>query len=92
MERKIATVITNSYRTEVGEMSKRLELIFKNEGDKNVTISIDDPVEPVDPQAVSSVMDTIIENDVFTSHYGGLVSKHAARIVERNVEEIEIEM
>lgn len=73
-------------------MSKRLELIFKNAEDYNVTISIDDPVEPVDGEAVSNVMDTIIQNDVFTSAYGALVSKHAARVVSRTVEEIDINL
>lgn len=71
-------------------MSKRLELIFKNDGNRNVTISLDDPVEPIDAEAVSSVMDTIIQNNVFASEYGYLVSKQAARVVERNVDEIEI--
>lgn len=75
---------------EVIALSKRLEPIFKNEGDKNVTIAIEDPIEPINPQAVSDVMEIIVANDVFTSHYGSLVSKHGARVVERNVEEIEI--
>lgn len=71
-------------------MTKRLELLFTNQGGTNVTISVDDPVEPVDGQAVSQVMDTILASDVFTSYYGNLVLKRGARIVERKVEEVEI--
>jgi uncharacterized protein YggL (DUF469 family) len=70
---------------------KRLELLFKNMDDKNVTISLDDPIEPVNPTTVSQVMDEIIAQNVFTSTGGDLVSKHGARVVERNVTEIEIE-
>lgn len=71
---------------------KRIELLFKNEEGNNVTISLDDPIEPVNPDTVGKVMDEIIAQNVFSSSGGDLVSKHAARVVERNVTEIEIEM
>lgn len=69
---------------------KRIELIFKNEMGRNVTISLDDPIEPVDPALVAQVMDQVIAHNAFTSSGGFLVGKAAARIVERNVEPIEI--
>lgn len=71
---------------------KRLELIFKNQVGSNVTLSLDEPIEPVDPEKVSQTMDQIIEQDIFTSNGGDLVEKHQARIVERNVTEIDIIM
>lgn len=71
---------------------KRLELIFTNELGKNVTISIDEPNEPVDANAVQAAMDEIIAQNVFTSTGGDLVHKKAARVVERNVTEIEIDI
>ena len=71
-------------------MAKKIELIFKNAKGKNVTISLDNPVEPVDPAQVSLVMDQVIAEDAFISPGGKLVSKYAARIVERNVSEIAI--
>lgn len=71
-------------------MSKRLELIFENVEGKNVTITLDEPVEPVDPAAVSAAMDEVLAQNAFTSGGGDLVSKKAARIVERNVQTIEI--
>ncbi len=58
--------------------------------EKTVTISLDNPVEPADPTAVEAAMDDIIAQDAFFSSGGNLVSKKLARIVERNVEEIEI--
>lgn len=58
----------------------------------NVTISLDNPIEPVNQAAVSNAMDEIIAENVFTSNGGDLVAKHGARIVERNVTEVEIGM
>lgn len=71
-------------------MSKKIELIFKNEMGRNVTLSLDHPIEPVDPTQVTQVMDAVIAEGAFVSTGGKLVSKYAARIVERNVATIEI--
>lgn len=65
-------------------MAKTLELKFKNVEGKIATVSIDDPVEPVDAAVVSAAMDTILLQNVFTSSGGDFVAKASARIVERN--------
>ncbi|TCT18073.1 DUF2922 family protein [Melghiribacillus thermohalophilus] len=69
-------------------MSKRLELKFLNEENKTVTIALDQPVEPADPQLINQAMDEIISQNIFTTSGGDLVEKKGARIVERNVYEI----
>lgn len=69
---------------------KKLELKFENEEGKTTTISLDKPVEPVDETAISAAMDTILEENVIFSSGGDLIAKKSARIVERNVEEIDI--
>ncbi|MGN8646360.1 DUF2922 domain-containing protein [Gracilibacillus sp. HCP3S3_G5_1] len=69
---------------------KKLELRFENEEGKTITFSLDNPVEPADPAAVSEAMDTILSENAFFSSGGDLVAKQSARIVERNVSEIEI--
>ncbi|GAB3805792.1 DUF2922 domain-containing protein [Virgibacillus kimchii] len=71
-------------------MSKRLELRFENYDGRTVTYSLDNPIEPVDPEAVNAAMDEIINQDTFTSSGGDLVAKMSARLVERTVEEIEL--
>ncbi|MGO4889432.1 DUF2922 domain-containing protein [Anaerobacillus sp. MEB173] len=71
-------------------MTKRLELVFVNQAGANVTIALDDPIEPVNPGSVSAAMDQVILQNAFTSSGGELVSKKAARIVERNVADVEI--
>jgi hypothetical protein len=69
-------------------MAKTLQLQFLNEENKTVTVSIDAPIEPVDPVAVNAAMDTIITSNVFFSSGGDFVQKKGARIVERNSQEI----
>ncbi|WP_416151325.1 DUF2922 domain-containing protein [Salipaludibacillus sp. HK11] len=73
-------------------MSKRLELLFRNEAGGSVTVGIDDPIEPVVASNVSAAMDVIIENNALTSANGDIVEKRGARIVERTVETIDIEV
>ncbi|WP_085507867.1 DUF2922 domain-containing protein [Thalassobacillus devorans] len=69
---------------------KKLELKFQNEEDKTVTITLDEPVEPADPALINTAMDAIIAANCFYSNGGDLVTKKEARIVERNVEEIQL--
>ena len=69
---------------------KTLELRFENEEGKNVTISLDSPIEPVDPAAINAAMDEIIAQNAFDSSGGELVAKINARVVERNVTIIEL--
>lgn len=69
---------------------KRLELQFENYDGKTVTYSLDNPIEPVEPQLINEVMDEIITQGAFTSAGGDLVAKKGARIVDRQVEDIEI--
>lgn len=71
-------------------MAKQLELIFENEEGRVVRLSLDSPIEPADPSVVSQIMDQILALNVFDSAGGELVSKRGARIIERNVEDIEI--
>ncbi|GAE30763.1 DUF2922 domain-containing protein [Halalkalibacter hemicellulosilyticus] len=71
-------------------MSKRLELQFENEEGRLVTISVDDPIEPVDGELISQSMNQILAEDAIESNGGNLVAIRGARIVERNVTDIEL--
>ncbi|RFA34471.1 hypothetical protein CAI16_11205 [Virgibacillus dokdonensis] len=70
---------------------KKLELKFTNQDGKTVNYSIDKPVEPVDTATVNAAMDEILQQNAFTSSGGDLVAKKSARIVERIVEEVEMQ-
>lgn len=69
---------------------KKLELKFTNLDGKTVTYSLDQPVEPVDTEAVNAAMDEIIAQNAFTSSGGDIVAKKSARVVDRSVEEIDL--
>ncbi|WP_181349018.1 DUF2922 domain-containing protein [Thalassobacillus sp. CUG 92003] len=69
---------------------KKLELKFLNEDEKTVTVALEHPVEPADPVAIAQVMDQVISLNCLYSSGGDLVTKKSARIVERNVSDIEI--
>lgn len=69
---------------------KKLELKFLNEDGKTVTYSLEQPVEPVVPATVKNAMDDIITQNAFTSSGGDLISIKGARIVDREVTEIEL--
>ncbi|MCL6586090.1 MAG: DUF2922 domain-containing protein [Anoxybacillus sp.] len=69
-------------------MEKTLELQFLNQQGKAVRIVIDHPVEPVNAQQVSAVMDTIIAANIFTSSGGDLVGKQGARLLQQDVTEV----
>ncbi|MCK0471490.1 DUF2922 domain-containing protein [Halalkalibacter sp. APA_J-10(15)] len=71
-------------------MSKRLELQFENEEGRLVTISVDDPIEPLDGELVAQSMNQVLAEDAIESSGGNLVAIRGARIVERNVTEIEL--
>jgi hypothetical protein len=72
-------------------MAKTLELQFATQFWKVAKLNLDDPIEPVDPAAVKTVMETMIADNVFQSSSGALVGIKGARVVERNVTEYEIE-
>ncbi|SDN60835.1 DUF2922 domain-containing protein [Alkalicoccus daliensis] len=71
-------------------MTKRLELLFTTEAGTSATIAVDSPKEPVDAAAVTQAMDEILAADVFFGASGNFVEKRGARLVERNVDTIDI--
>jgi len=71
---------------------KRLELLFENEEGRTVTFTLDEPIDPADPAAVNAAMDEVLAQNVFESSGGNLVKKKGARIVERTVTDIDIDV
>jgi hypothetical protein len=68
-----------------------LELIFAKEDGKTVVFSIEKPITPVDAQVVNQVMDTILASSVFSSMNEN-ARKKGARLVERNISEVPINL
>lgn len=66
-------------------MAKTLELHFTCENGKVTKLTVDNPVEPVDPSAVQQVMEQIVTSEVFCGTNGNFVSAAEARLIEHNV-------
>ncbi|MCM3654687.1 DUF2922 domain-containing protein [Metabacillus litoralis] len=71
-------------------MAKTLELLFLNTEGKTVKVNVDSPIDPIDQQALSTAMDQLLAANIFMTNGGEFVSKKGARIVDRNVTEIEL--
>lgn len=69
---------------------KTLELKFRNQQNRIVTLTLDDPIEPINEQAIRAAMDQIIAIRAFSTAGGSLVEKASARVIERQIEEIEL--
>ncbi|QFT89819.1 hypothetical protein FIU87_14240 [Bacillus sp. THAF10] len=67
-----------------------LELTFINEDGEKTKLTVDDPRVDLSTAEIEQAMDDIIAANAFTSKGGSYVSKDSARIIERNVTEIEI--
>lgn len=71
-------------------MIQTLELKFLNEDEKVVTLTVDNPTIPVNPSLINQVMDKIVANNIFTSAGGTVVAKQGARLVGKEIIEIEL--
>jgi hypothetical protein len=66
----------------------RLEMSFKNQMDKKIKISIDNPRADLTETEVRTLMDNIIARNIFNSSGGDLVGVAGARIVTTQVQEL----
>jgi len=72
-------------------LDETLQLIFLNAGGSRTTISLVDPAEGLTAQAVSDTMNLIIDRNLFYASNGtDLVAVEGARIVSRDVVELEV--
>jgi len=69
-------------------MAKTLELQFNTRDNKPFSITLTEPVEPVNPVSIAAAMDAIITQNCFTTSGGDVVAKKGARIIERNENDI----
>lgn len=71
-------------------MAKTLELKFDLANGKTMSLSIQDPKDNLTPSEVTQAMQTIINQNIFHQNSYGLVGINQARIVERNVTDIQL--
>lgn len=71
-------------------MSRVLEMIFKNSDNKNFRLSVDDAREDLTPVQIRAAMDSIMQKNIFTTAAGDLVAIGGARVITKEVTEMEI--
>ncbi|WP_378957073.1 DUF2922 domain-containing protein [Pelosinus sp. sgz500959] len=69
-------------------MKKVLEMHFRNETGKEVTILVNDPKEDLTALAVNAVMQTIITKNLFSTTSGDLVQIVSAQLRSTDVAEL----
>ena len=72
-------------------MSTVLEMTFKNEGQRNFTISLNDPREDITGAEVKTAMDNIVDRNIFSTTAGDIVEISAARIINKQITELDLE-
>ena len=65
-------------------VTKTLVMTFKNEGGKNVNLSLRGIKDTLTDSEIKSAMDTIIAKDLFISSGGKLIEKVDAQIVTKD--------
>jgi hypothetical protein len=72
------------------EENKKLIMTFKNEVDKEVTISIDDPKDDITEQKIKEAMDLIVEKGIFKKGNYALTAVVDAKIVNTQTTEYDL--
>lgn len=71
-------------------MSKTLVMNFLTDQGRKVSIRFKEVKEDIDELSVVTVMDTIIEKNIFQTTSGNIKIKDSAQIVDTTVEELSI--
>lgn len=72
------------------EIRKRLMMTFKTEGDKKVSISIDNPRPDVTEGEIKTVMELILAKNIFNISGNDIVALVDAKIVQTGTTEFDL--
>lgn len=70
------------------DIVKTLQLNFRNDEGRPVTINIVNPVEPLVQQDVEDAMDLILTKNIFLTSGGNIKEKVSARLISREVTDV----
>jgi len=63
------------------ELTKRLLMTFKDEDEKKISLSVDDPREDITEAEIKAVMDLIVAKNIFAPNGMDLVAAVEAKVV-----------
>ena len=72
------------------EVKKRLLMTFKTDGDKKVSIGVDDPKENLTEAEIIAAMDAILANNIFAPNGESFVATVGAKVVETGTQEFDL--
>ena len=72
------------------KVTKKLLMVFKTTGDKQVSISVDNPRTNVTEQEIKTVMTLVLSSNVFAPNGEELASLVEAKIVTTNTNEYDL--
>ena len=72
------------------ETTKKLVMVFKTDGDNNVSMTIDNPAYDLSENQIKSAMERIIQSNVFAPKGEALVEAIEAKIVVTNKTEYDL--
>ncbi len=67
-------------------MSETLQMIFSNVEGRNTTISVSDPDPALTALDVETVMDSVVDKNIFNTSGGDIEGKVRAQVVSRTVD------
>ena len=70
--------------------NKKLVMVFKNEVDKQVSISIDDPKDDLTEEQIKAVMELIIEKNIFKKNNHTFVEAVDAQIINSQTDDYDL--
>ena len=63
------------------EQTKRLVMTFKTDGDKKVSLVVDDPRDDISESEIKAAMDLVIAKNIFAPNGGNIVQAVDAKVV-----------
>ena len=71
-------------------MEKYLQMVFKTDQDKKVSLRVGVPRDDLDAMEVKTVMDLIIAKNIIHSNAGDLIAVDSAYLVETSTTDLEV--
>ena len=72
------------------EQTKRLVMTFKTDGDKKVSLVVDDPRDDISESEIIAAMDLVIAKNIFAPNGGNIVSTVEAKVVVTDTTEYDL--
>ena len=67
-------------------MTRVLRMSFQTAGGRTVSISLREPVDPLNAADVDSVMDKVVTGNIFSTASGDIAAKLRAEVIETSVD------